>query len=429
MREFQRAGFQPSQSAAVHAFIGPSRAKCRETGRKVDFSYSDEDEAFRHEFRTWLEKNAPRNSSLPIDGLSEAGEDDWNSRVSWYRKLASGGWTCVEWPREYGGRGLGLLQTIIYHEELLRFNAPLQYIGAGPGLVGPTLMDWGTDDQKKRFIPKIITGEEIWCQGYSEPGAGSDLASLQTRALEDGDYFVINGQKVWTSNAQHSDWAFVLCRTDPDAPKHRGISYILVDMKTAGITVKPLVQMTGAKGFNEVFFDDVHVPKKNLVGEKNHGWQVAIATLMYERNVGGGARPLIGVVSELAQLAGRLRRNGRPVSEDTSIRQAIAQFKCEAEAVKYTHLRQLTRRLKGLPPGPEGSILKLTATELNLRVQLFAMELLGAYSQLEYGSPAAIDDGRWLFRMLRARGGTIEAGTNQIQHNIIGERVLGLPKG
>jgi len=395
----------------------------------MDFNYSEEDEKFRQEFRLWLEHNAPRRSSPPLDGISEEGEDDWNRKIGWFRKLASDGWTCVDWPKQYGGRGLSLLQTIIYHEELQRFNAPLPFIGSGPSLVGPTLMHWGTPEQKSRFIPKIVTGAEIWCQGYSEPNSGSDLASLQTRAIADGDYFRINGQKIWTSHAQYADWAFVLCRTDPDAPKHRGISYLLVDMKTPGITVRPLVQMTGAKGFNEVFFDDVRTPKKNLVGEINQGWQVAITTLMYERNAGGGGRPIIAVVDELGRLAERVRRDGRQACFDHDVRQKIVTFKIEAEALKYTNLRHLTRRLKGLAPGPEGSILKLAVTELNLRMQVFAMELLGAYSQLEYRSPFAIDDGRWSYRMLGARAGTIAAGTNQIQHNIIGERVLGLPKG
>jgi alkylation response protein AidB-like acyl-CoA dehydrogenase len=395
----------------------------------MDFSYSPEDEAFRREFRAWLENNAPRNPTVPLDGISEEGDDDWARKIGWYRKLGAAGWTCVDWPAEFGGRGLSVLETIIYHEELQRFNAPLPFIGSGPGLVGPTLMQWGTEEQKRRFVPKIVTGEEVWCQGYSEPNSGSDLASLQTRAVEDGDYFRINGQKIWTSQAQYADWGFVLCRTDPDAPKHRGISYILVDMKTPGITVRPLVQMTGAKGFNEVFFDDVRVPKKNLVGEINQGWQVAITTLMFERNVGGAGRPIISVVDELVNLAQRIERNGRPAWEDGSVRQKIAEFKCEAEARKYNALRQLTRRLKGLPPGPEGSIMKLSVTELALRMMIFATELLGPYSQLEYKAPMAIDDGRWSWRMLGARAGTIAAGTNQIQHNIIGERVLGLPKG
>jgi alkylation response protein AidB-like acyl-CoA dehydrogenase len=393
----------------------------------MDFNYSAEDEAFRREFRSWLEANAPHEPLHSLAGGFEQDEEDWKRKLAWYRKLAAAGWTCVDWPVEFGGRGLSILKSVIYHEELQRFHAPLPFIGSGPSLVGPTLMQWGTEEQKRRFIPKIISAEEIWCQGYSEPSAGSDLASLQTRAVEDGDYFRINGQKIWTSQAQYADWAFVLCRTDPNAPKHRGISYLLVDMKTPGITVRPLVQMSGTKGFNEVFFDDVRTPKKFLVGEINNGWQVAITTLMFERGAGGGQQ--ISVIDELVSLAQRISRNGRPVWDDASVRQRVAEFKCEAEALKYTNLRQLTRRLRGLPPGAEGSIMKLCATELNLRIGMFAMELLGPWSQVEYRAPRAIDDGRWSYRMLSARGGTIAAGTNQIQRNIIGERVLGLPKG
>jgi len=227
----------------------------------MDFNYSDDDEAFRREFRAWLGRNAPGEPMQNLAGGFEQDEEDWRRKLGWFRKLASGAWTCVDWPKEFGGRGLSILKTIIYHEELQRVGAPLPFIGSGPSLVGPTLMQWGTPEQKQRFIPKIITGEEIWCQGYSEPNSGSDLASLQTKAVEDGDYFRINGQKIWTSQAQYADWAFVLCRTDPEAPKHRGISYILVDMKTPGITVRPLVQMSGSAGFNEVFFDDVRTPK------------------------------------------------------------------------------------------------------------------------------------------------------------------------
>jgi alkylation response protein AidB-like acyl-CoA dehydrogenase len=395
----------------------------------MDFNYSAEDEAFRSELRTWLKANAPLEPMQSLAGGFEQDEEDWKHKLSWYRKLAAAGWTCVDWPREFGGRGLSILKTIIYHEELQRINAPLPFVGSGPTLVGPTLMQWGTEEQKRRFIPKIVSAEEIWCQGYSEPNSGSDLASVQTRAVEDGDYYRINGQKIWTSQAQYADWAFVLCRTDPNAPKHRGISYLLVDMKTPGITVRPLVQMSGASGFNEVFFDDVRTPKRLLVGEKNNGWQVAITTLMFERGVGGGGQPLIAVIDELVSLAQRIKRDGRSAWDDASVRQRIAEFKCEAEALRYNNLRQLTRRLRGLPPGAEGSIMKLCATELNLQIELFAMELLGPFSQLEYMAPQAIDEGRWSYRMLSARAGTIAAGTNQIQRNIIGERVLGLPKG
>jgi alkylation response protein AidB-like acyl-CoA dehydrogenase len=393
----------------------------------MDFNYSAEDESFRTEFRAWLEANkqfAPHRAEVMGDEGS-----GWDAQVKWAKKLSEGRWLAVNWPKEYGGRSLNVMQTIIYNEELARLGVAAPMIGMGINLLGPTLIHWGTDEQKQQHIPKILKAEEIWCQGYSEPGSGSDLASLQTRAVEDGDDYVVNGQKVWTSAAHHADWIFLLTRTDPAAPKHKGISYLLVDMKSPGVTVRPLVQITGGKGFNEVFFEDVRVPKKNLVGEKNAGWQVAITTLMFERSGGGGDRGAMFQVRELANLAKKLPRDGKTAWDDASVRQKITEFACEAYALKYTGYRQLTRRLKGMPPGPEGSMMKLCGTELNLRVQLFAMELLGPYSQLEYHAPMSIDHGKWSFRMLAARGGTIAAGTNQIQHNIIGERVLGLPKG
>jgi len=395
----------------------------------MDFNYNPEDEAFRLELRAWLEANkqfAPRPRD---DAFNEEGRGWWDEQIRWARKLNEGRWLAVNWPKEYGGRGAGIMQTIIYNEELNRLALSAPMIGMGIGLLGPTLMHWGTDEQKKRYLPKILTADETWCQGYSEPGSGSDLASLQTRAVEDGDDFVVNGQKVWTSGAHHADMIFLLVRTDPDAPKHKGISYLLVDMHSPGITVRPLVQITGARGFNEVFFEDVRVPKKNLVGEKNQGWQVAMTTLMFERSGGGGDRGVAGQIRELAALARQLPRGSATAWDDSAVRQKIAEFQCEATALRYTGYRQLTRRLKGLPPGPEGSMMKLCATELNLRVQTFAMELLGPYSQFEYRAPFALDKGRWSYRMLGARGPTIYAGTNQIQHNIIGERVLGLPKG
>jgi alkylation response protein AidB-like acyl-CoA dehydrogenase len=392
----------------------------------MDFNYGPEDEAFRAEFRAWLEQN--RQYAMPMqEPLADEAEGDWDARVRWHRKLHEGGWVAVSWPKEYGGRGASLLQNIIYYEELERIGASAAG-GFGISLLGPTLMHWGTEEQKRRFIPKILSAEEFWCQGYSEPNSGSDLASLQTRAVEEGDYFVVNGSKIWTSQAHHADWIFLLVRTDPEAPKHKGISYLLVDMKTPGITVRPLVQMTGARGFNQVFFEDVRVPKKNIVGEKNNGWQVAITTLMFER-AGGNERGLMKQVQELAALAKRMRRNGRSTWDDRSVRQKIARFAIEAEAIKYTGFRQLTRQLKGMPPGPEGSMNKLCSTELALAIAMFAMELLGPYGQLEADAEFVVDQGRWLQRMLAARGPTIYAGTNQIQHNIIGERVLGLPKG
>ncbi len=396
----------------------------------MDFSYSAADEAFRMEFRRWLEANLPpRDPNYRPDPTTEESEEGYRLRLEWHRKMHAAGWVGISWPKEYGGRGATLTQTLIYHEELLRARAPRLVNTLGIMMVGPTLMQFGTEEQKKRYIPKILSAEEIWCQGYSEPNAGSDVASLQTRAVEDGDYFIVNGQKVWTSEAHRADMCILLVRTDPHAPKHQGLSYLLVDMHSPGVTVRPLVQMTGARGFNEVFFQDVRVPKKNLVGEKNQGWKVAVGTLMFER-VGIGERAnMVGLVEELIALAQKVERDGRPAWEDPWVRQTIARFACEAEALRFTTYRQITRQLKGLPPGPEGSILKLAASELNLRISQFALDLLGPYSQLEHHAPYAVDSGIWTYRALAARGLTIAGGTSEIQRNIIGERVLGLPKG
>jgi alkylation response protein AidB-like acyl-CoA dehydrogenase len=398
----------------------------------MDFKFSAEDEAFRQELRAWLQKNRPAQSPADddhTDFMHEGSKDDWRRRLEWHRKMHSGGWVGISWPKEYGGRGATLTQQLIYNEEMARANTPQLVNGLGIMLVGPTIIHWGTEEQKTRYVPKILAGQEIWCQGYSEPGSGSDVASLQTRAVEEGDYFIVNGQKVWTSDAHHADWCILLVRTDPSAPKHKGISYVLVDMHSPGVTVRPLVQITGDANFNEVFFEDVKVPKKNLIGEKNQGWQVAITTLMFERSGIGGGRDLLGQVRELADLARTVRNNGKTAWDDSSVRQKISGFAGEALALKYTGFRQLTRRLRGLPPGPEGSVLKLGTSELNLKMSKFAMELLGPYAQLEFKAPFAVDKGKWSYRMLASRALTIAGGTSEIQHNIIGERVLGLPKG
>jgi alkylation response protein AidB-like acyl-CoA dehydrogenase len=300
---------------------------------------------------------------------------------------------------------------------------------AGLTMGGPVLIAHGTDAQKRRHLRTILSAEEIWCQGFSEPNAGSDLAALKTRAVLDGDDFIVTGQKVWTSFARYADWCMLLVRTDPDAPKHKGISYLLVDMHSPGISVRPLVQINGDRGFNEVFFEDVKVPKQNLVGEKNQGWHVAITTLMFERSGVGERRDMLNAVKELADVAKTLPRDGRTAWDDAAVRQKLAQFACEAQALKYTGYRQLTRRLKGQAPGPEGSVTKLAASELNARINNFAMELLGPYSQIAYNAAYAIDQGKWAYRMLGSRALTIAGGTSEIQRNIIGERVLSLPKG
>jgi alkylation response protein AidB-like acyl-CoA dehydrogenase len=394
----------------------------------MDFSYSPQEEQFRQEVRSWLNANVP-------DDIRAGKDEDfppperWERQKAWHKKLHAGGWIGIWWPNEYGGRGASVIEQVIFNEELARLGAPSGVNMSGITLLGPTLMHWGTEEQKQRYLPTILPADELWCQGYSEPGSGSDLASLQTRAVEDGDHFIVNGQKVWTSWAQHADWIFLLVRTDPSAPKHQGISYLLVDMKSPGVTVRPLVQINGDAEFNEVFFEDVRVPKKNLVGEINRGWMVAVTTLMFERAATGNFYRFERLLPQLYDLVKRAELNGQPAREDTAVRQQLAQFAIEAQAIKYNELRRLTRQLKGLPPGPEGSFAKVTATELNLRIANFAMELLGPYAILEKGSPFAIDQARWSHRMLSSRAGTIAAGTNEIQRGIAGERVLGLPKG
>ncbi len=396
----------------------------------MDFNLTEEDKAFRDELRAWLDANLPEEERLSsVSFLFEEGDEMWDRRLAWHRKMAAAKWVGVGWPREYGGRAASLMQQAIYAEELERARAPRLVNNLGIMLVGPTLMVCGTEEQKSRYVPRILTAEEIWCQGYSEPNAGSDVASLQTRAVEEGDYFIINGQKVWTSDAQHADWCILLVRTDPSAPKHKGISYLLVNMHSPGVTVRPLVQITGNHGFNEVFFEDVRVPKENLVGRKNEGWQVAITTLMFERSGTGGHRDFSTHVRELAKLSQMIVRDGRPACDDPTVRQRLAQFAIEASALKYMVLRHLTMRLRGTPPGPEGSMVKLFAAELNLKMNSFAMEMMGPYGVLERDAPFALDEGKWSLRMLASRGLCIAGGTSEIQHNIIGDRVLGLPKG
>jgi alkylation response protein AidB-like acyl-CoA dehydrogenase len=396
----------------------------------MDFQYTPEQEAYRKEVRSWLEANLPPD--LCIDDARDEriapDRETFERRRKWQRTMQEAGWVGIAWPKQYGGRGAGLMEQVIFDEEYGRARAPVLPGYSGVALCGPTLMQWGTEEQKKRFLSRILSGDDIWCQGYSEPGAGSDLAGLQTRAVDMGDFFIVNGQKVWTSGAQYADWIFMLVRTDPNAPKHNGISYLLVDMKTPGITVRPLVLMNGHAHFNEVFFEDVRVPKANLVGPQNEGWKVAVTTLMFERAIAGGGN-YKEQVQRLAALAKQVPIDDRPAWEQSWVRQKVAQLLIECECLKYTRLRTLTRQLKGLPPGPEGSMLKLTGSELGVRIAHFASELLGTNAVVNEAMEYVPDAPRWFNRVLSARQYTIAGGTSEIQHNIIGERVLGLPKG
>ncbi len=395
----------------------------------MDFSFSPEEEQFRLQLREWLQQN------LPVGWGSTSRSPKGRARIEflrdWQRKMHAGGYLGLSWPKEYGGRGASMIELAIFNEEMARVEAPGPLNVLGLSMAGPTIIVHGTEEQKKRYLPKILNCEEIWCQGFSEPGSGSDVASIRTRAELRGDEFVINGQKVWTSMAQISDWCMLLVRTDPDAPKHRGISYVLVDMKSPGITVQPLRQMTGESEFNEVFFEDVHVPRENLVGELNNGWGVALTTLMNERGTasfGTQARFKI-LYDNLVELAQGTRVNGRPATQDPMTRQQLAQHRIDVEILKLNCFRNFTRLLRGGTPGPEGSILKLWWSELNQRMQETVMSLQGPYGQLWRDSSWAVEGGRWQYHFLRSRANTIEAGTSEIQRNIIAERVLRMPKG
>jgi alkylation response protein AidB-like acyl-CoA dehydrogenase len=349
----------------------------------------------------------------------------------WQRQMYEAGFVGLTWPKEAGGRGLAFMEEMILQQEMALSKAPPVLNILAIGMAGPTIIAYGTDEQKKRYPPKMLSCEEIWCQGYSEPNAGSDLASLQTRAEKDGDHFMINGQKVWTSLAHVADWMMLLARTDPGAPKHKGITYFLLDMKSPGVTVKPLKQMTGDAEFNEVYFDNVRIHESQILGGLNNGWAVGLTTLMYERlALGFGLQVRLRIaLDSLVDLARRTKKNGVPVTQDPVMRQKLAQMWIDTEVFKYTGARAITKLLKGELPGPEASAGKMMWVEGHQRVQELAMEIQGPFNQLTRGSAWAVAEGLWQHTFLRSRANSIEGGTTEIQRNIIGERVLGLPKG
>jgi alkylation response protein AidB-like acyl-CoA dehydrogenase len=393
----------------------------------MDLSYTPEERAFQREVRVWLRKNVPKRQrdERPMEFGDPRRIAD---AKAWQQKVHEAGYLALGWPREYGGQGADIMRQTIVNEEMVRARAPGLIGMMGVLMVGPTLIQHGTDEQRRRYLPKILTADDIWCQGYSEPGSGSDLASLRTRAELVGDEFVVNGQKVWTSNAQFADWMFCLVRTDPSAPKHAGISYILIDMKAPGITVRPLVQMTGDAGFNEVFFEDVRVPRQNLVGQLNNGWQVANATLAHERNMLGSTARTQQTFHKLLRLARAQRRNGGPATADPVVRQRLADLAIRVETMKLDAYRQLTDALRGRPHGIAASVNKLVTTELNHDIARTALEILGSYGPLHKRDARVRDAGIWPLDFMYSLGLIIGGGTSQIQKNIIAERGLGMPR-
>ena len=398
----------------------------------MDLTLTPEQRAFREEVRVWLERNLPAEwTSRVVAGPDVPRPEVYGFLRQWQGKLYEAGFLGLTWPKEYGGRGLTYMEELILHEQIATAKAPPILNILGIGMAGPTIIAYGTEEQKKRYLAKILSCEEIWCQGYSEPNAGSDLAALQARAVRDGDSFVISGQKVWTSLAQSADWMMLLARTDPAAEKHKGITYFLLDMHSPGVMVRPLKQLTGDSEFNEVFFENVRVPAESILGGLNNGWQVGITTLMYERlALGFGLQVRLRIaLSALVELAKRTTRNGRSAARDPMLRQKLAQLWIDTEVFKYTGARALTRLLKGEMPGPEASTGKIWWCETHQRLQEVAMEIQGPYAQLAKGSDRTIEQGIWQYTFLRSRANSIEGGTTEIQRNIIGERVLGLPKG
>src|SRR5438309_2327517 len=399
------------------------------SGGEMDLSLTPDQEAFRATVRSWLKTNMPREwKPTGSSEIPRAGQYEFLRR--WQRTLFDAGYIGLTWPKEYGGRGLTFMEELVLQQEMALAKAPpiLNVLGVGMG--GPTIIAWGNEEQKKRYPAKILSCEEIWCQGYSEPNSGSDLASLQTRAVKDGDHWVINGQKVWTSFAHVADYMMLLARTDPNVPKHKGITYFLLDMKLPGVTVNPLRQITGEAEVNEVFFDNVRVHESQVLGGDNNGGAVGLTTLMYERlTLGFGLQMRLRIALDgLIDLARKMEKSGRALTKEPVMRQKLAQIWIETECLKYTGARAITKLLRGEMPGPEASTGKMAWVDTHQRLQELAMEIEGPYSQLWKGSEWAIEGGVWPQSFLRSRANSIEGGTTEIQKNIIAERLLGLPK-
>jgi alkylation response protein AidB-like acyl-CoA dehydrogenase len=386
----------------------------------VDFDESPDEAAFRADVRAWLQGAADTDAARGLSGATPSLDSDWVARAKpWQAHLADSGWAGITWPKDSGGRGGTPSQQAIFVEEASRLGLAPNAFAVGIAMAGPTIIAHGTDEQRQRFLPPMQRGDEVWCQLFSEPGAGSDLAGLSTRAVRDGDEWVVNGQKVWTSGAHYSDLGILLARTDPDQPKHRGITYFLVDMRTPGIEVRPLKQMTGASHFSEVFFTDVRIPHDRILGELNGGWAVAMTTLANERTMmgGGSSGP---VAADLIALARSLR-----VHDDPVVRQGLAASWSRAQIMTYLGYRSRTRANQGLPPGPEASVRKIFAA-WNLKGNgELALAVQGAAGMLVDGD--APDAGRWQQSFLGAPSIRIAGGSDEIQRNVMGERVLGLP--
>ena len=396
----------------------------------MDFTYTPAEEEFRRSLRHWLVDALPKGWGETVFEPEDEHERTM-FRLAWERKLHSGGWSGINWPKEYGGRGATLVERVIFAEEMARSRAPEGINVVGHNLAGPTILLYGTKCQKQRFLPTIISSDEVWCQGFSEPNAGSDLASVRMKAERVGDKFIVNGQKIWTSFAQYSQWCFALVRTDPDLPKHKGLSFLLIDMASPGISIRPLRQISGESEFTETFFDNVEVPVENIVGEVNGGWRIAMTTLAYERGPEDALGRQIRFKQELDQLLTTLsaqdRGKGKAI-DDRDVRQKLALSVIEVDVMRLNSLRSFSKYLNGEERGPDASLIKLYWSHAAQNMYENALDALGPLAPLGGSDPLAPAAGRFQLSYLQSKAFTIYSGSSEIQRNIIGERMLGLPR-
>lgn len=398
----------------------------------MDFSYTTAELDFREEVRDWINKNIPGDYGTPAWPVPSDPKEEMKLSFDWMKTLQEGGWAGIDWPTQYGGRAASPIEGFIFQEEICNYTTPPPFSAIGIGMAGPTIMAHGSEEQKEGHLKNILSGDEIWCQGFSEPNAGSDLAALKTAAVEDdGDHFIVNGQKIWTSVAHLADWCILVTRTDSSGSKHAGLTYFMVDMHSPGVEVRPLRQITGDAEFNEVFFNEVRVPKANILGGEDNGWMVAITTLMHERmNIAGSLYGRIKrTLNEVVKLTQTVKRNGRPLSEDSEIRHKLAYYYANVETQRLNNLRMRAQASASKDPGPIGSIFKLIWADANKNLLEMAYDVLGPYAELMPESDAHNSDiDIWVKHFLRARANSIEGGTTEILKNITGERVLGLPR-
>lgn len=394
----------------------------------MDFRFSEGEEVFRQEVLDFLKRELPTKGMSIVTIWEGETEEEWEFARQFTKKLGQKGWLALWWPKEYGGLGESDVKYLIFNEEMAYHRAPRVDV-AGTGIIGPTIMVHGTEDQKKRFLLPTARGEIIWCQAYTEPGAGSDSAGIQTRAVEDGDDYIINGQKLYTSLGHHADYCYITTRTDPNAPKHKGLSYFLVDLKSPGITIRPLINMLGAHSFNEIYFDEVRVPKENMLGKKNEAWKIMMATLNFERctlaSLAGQARRAL---DELMACAKEVRHNSKPLVQEPMVRQKLAELAIEVQIARLLTYRVIWMQGKGLFPSYEASLAKTFGDELNFRIARIGMDILGLYGQLARGSNWAPLAGWTASAYQGTLGSLFAGGTPEIQRNVIASIGLGLPR-